>query len=216
MPMEEDPDKINDADRQIAARVYNEAEAYADTRRVSRDLNDKRTKSRKKIEEMGFRKDAYQTAIRVIKDLLPREQKDFMRDLSTFLKILGGRQADLFPEEALKAAKREEKRKAAAAENKPKTRAQADAKSDKNPKSDPKRGGAGKAVPETFSTSTADGDALIKEVAAKKATEAAGAGSDANAAEQAEGDAVLAAGLPETRKSQSQQAAEKLEAAKLN
>ena len=188
MPMNENPDEINNPDRQIAARVYNEAEAYAETRRASRDLNDKRTTSRKRIEEMGFRKDAYQAAIRVIKDLTPREQKDFMRDLQTFLKILGGRQADLFPDEALKAAKREEKRKQAAAEEKAKS-----GRSPDHPRSNPKSGGAGKAKP----------------------AESPATGTSEDEAEQAAGAAVLDAGLPETKKSQSAQAAEKLAAAKL-
>lgn len=200
--MNENPDEINNPDRQIAARVYNEAEAYAETRKVSKDLNEKRTKSRKNIVEMGFRKDAYQVAIRVVKDLTPREQKDFIRDLQTFLKILGGRQADLFPEEALKAAKREEKRKEKAAEDKARA-----GRSPDHPRSDPAAGGAGKPAAHPAAAkakakgkakdakpkpdlkvvggngTSADGDQMIKDVVARK---------EAERLEQEQGEKVLA------------------------
>lgn len=214
MPMNDNPDEINDAERQIQARLYQEAQGYAETRKESAVLNKKRATSRKKIEEMGFRTDAYQVGIRIVKDLSDRERKDFMRDLKLVVDVLGKRQADLFPDEALKAAKREEARKA---ENKPKSKAAADAKSDASKRSDPKSGGAGKKrngvpaePPSTLKETVASGDAMIDEVAARRQAQAA--------AEQEEGARALdrIRNPPAEPKSQSQLSAEKLEAAKLN
>lgn len=200
MAMEEDPAKINDADRQIQARLYEQAQSYAETRVQSRKLNKQRAESRAKIMEMGFRSDSYQTGIRIIKDLSARERDDFMRDLNLILKVLGSRQADLFPEEALKAAKREEQRKA---ENQPKPPAEADAKSDANPRSNPAKGGAGK--------KKADKNPPVASVPPTEAELTAAAAQAAT--EQQEGDQALNAGLSATKKAQSKQAADKLAAA---
>lgn len=187
MPMEQDPDKINDADRQIEAKVYKQAQDYAETRVESRELNERRNEGRKEIVKMGFRKDAYQSAIRIIKDLTPREQADYMRDLKTFLKILGAKQADLFPEEHLRNIKREEDRKQREKEAKSSA-----GRSPDHPRSDPKSGGAGKPKAKKDAKKSTG-----NVVPMKRPTEAA-----ANeAAEQAEGEAVL---------SQSELAAKKL------
>lgn len=231
MPMEDNPEVINDADRQIQSRLYTEAQAYAETRKESAVLNKTRATSRKKVDEMGFRTDAYQTAIRIVKDLSDRERADFMRDLKTIVGVLGKRQAELFPEEALKAAKREEQRKQKAAEEKA-----AAGRSPDHPRSDPASGGAGKAKggrkPKDDRTpaqkaadraeaasaakagASADGDQMIKDVAARKANEAA---------EQQEGNAAFQSGIPSvapaepaTPKSQSEIAAAARATAGLN
>lgn len=226
--METDPSKINDADRQIQGKVYEEAQKYAETRTKSRALNKERAASRAKIDEMGIRTDAYQTGIRLIKDLSVGERADFMRDLNLILGVLGKRQSDLFPEEALKAAKREEDRKKKAQEEKT-----AAGRLPDHPRSDPAKGGAGK---------TAEPAAPSKVVQLKpgEATKAGAAASDAalqasikavSEREAADGEEVLSQAptssqlpdeLPpdppssETKLSQSAQAAQRLEAAKLN
>lgn len=220
MPMEDDPNLMNDADRQIEANLYTEAQKYAETRIESRSLNEKRATSRKKVEQMGFRKDAYQVGIRIVKDLSTRERSDFMRDLQLITKVLGKRQADLFPEEALKAAKREDDRKRELAEAKA-----AEGRSPDHPRSDPKKGGAGKAKASAAGPAEPSGgkDPIAEAMAAKMANDR-GASSTASGeaakkaaeTEQREGDDVLSAGLQETKQAQSKIASDRLAKAGLN
>lgn len=222
--LETDPDKINDADRQIEARIFKEGESYSASHKRSRTENKTRAESRARIKEIGMRTDAYQVGVRIVKDLSAREREEFLRDLNLVVKVLGNRQQDLFPEEALRAAKREKLRQEEEAKAEAERKKQAE--SDKpGSRSDPNAGGA---KPQTGT----DGkpwpdDAQI----------AANANGDAPAppnppSEQDEGAAVLAGGLPNTaaaqeaakaeapapgkKKSQSAQAAEALAAAKLN
>ena len=220
MPMEMDPDKINDSDRYVESKLLEQTEIYAASRVRSRKENEIKATSRKRVADLGLRTDAYQIGIRLVKDLTEGERADFMRDLGLVLKVLGARQADLFPDEVLKAEKRAQKardREAKAGRSK----AELDAASDSNPKSDPAAGGAGKRgrkakgegskAPQTAGEAPKGddddgetGDELIARAAAEKNAEL----------EQKEGGVLLEnAGKP---KSQSQISAEKLEAAKLN
>lgn len=191
--MEFDPEKINDADRQIEATIFKQGQDYADRNQRSKVENKGRAESRAKIREIGMDPNAYATAIRLIKDKSPEELKAWKRDFDLTLKVMGTRQKELFPEEALKAEKREADRKAKKAEAKAKTREEVDANADANPRSDPASGGAGRPSEEDMSKAAAAVDP-----------------------EQAEGDAALKAGLPKTRKAQSAVAKEKLEAAKFS
>lgn len=136
--MELDADKINDPDRMRIKRIEAEAEAYASSRDRSRAENKRRADSRERILKSGIRTDAFQVGIKLIKDLSERERADFMDDLRLMLKTLGGKQADLFPEEAIRAAKREEKRKEEEAAKKKADGSENDNKS----RSDPNKGGA--------------------------------------------------------------------------
>lgn len=110
--LESDPDKINDLDRVMESRILESGNAYSASHRRSRDENRVRAGNRAKIKDMGMRTDAYQVGVRIVKDLTESERKDFLRDLNLVVKVLGSRQQELFPEEALKAATREAKRKA--------------------------------------------------------------------------------------------------------
>ena len=141
--MEDDPDKINDPDRQLAAKVVAKGKEYHESRVRSRDENAIKAKGRKEIADLGFRTDAYQHSLRVSRDLTPKEQKDYVRDFRFFLKVFGDNQADLWPEEAAKAAARAQKRAAKAAKAKESDIDRERRLAADSPRSDPARGGAG-------------------------------------------------------------------------
>lgn len=139
--MEDDPDKINDADRALEAHILKAGESYAESTIRQRAENKRRAENRKRISDLGIRTDAYQTAIKLVKDLTDSERKDFIRDLRLVTKVLGARQADLFPDEKIKAEKRVEKAKERAAK-KPRGKDELDAATNANPRSNPATGGA--------------------------------------------------------------------------
>lgn len=194
----------------IQSTVIEVAEQYADSIKRSRTENKKRAKGRAKIDELGVRTDAFQHGLRLVKDLTISEQKQYLRDLKMVISVVGQRQMELFPEDALRNKKREEDRMAKEAE----ARTKAGVDSDTNPRSDPKRGGAGKgksqaskAAPKGPAATKAA--ALVKAAASKTAT---GPGSEPGKMmsqveqdEQAEGAAILEGAKP---KSQSAIAAE--------
>ena len=90
---------------------------------------------------MGISTHAYQIAIKVVKDLTESERRDWLRDFQMVVKVLGGRQKELFPEEALRAEKRAQRQKEKAA-GKPRDKGELDAQTDANRRSDPNAGGA--------------------------------------------------------------------------
>jgi len=148
MAMEDDPDLINDPDRQLEAKAFQQAEKYQASRVRSRNENKVKADGRKEIEKLGFDTDAYQVSLRVARDKTPAEQRKWVRDLKFFLKIFGNKQQELWPEDAAKAEarakrKREKAAKAAAAAGK-ETPEQQERRlaADTNPRSDPNRGGA--------------------------------------------------------------------------
>ncbi len=189
MALEMNPEFVNDADRQLEARILESGNSYAAANAESKKLNKKRAEVRAKIKEMGVRTDAYQTAIHIIKDLTPEEGKVFLSDLEMLVRILGAKQQDLFAEEQVKAQKRVEKAQAKAA-GKPRTPEEIDAANQDNPRSDPNSGGA---KPQTPPDPPSDPNP---------------------SGEQEEGDKVLEAQAPVM--SQSQKAAKKRAAAGLN
>lgn len=160
MALDMNPDHINDADRQLEARIIASGNGYAADNAESKELNKSRTKRRGEIKEMGFRTDSYQTAIHVLKDLTPEEGKVFMRDLQTFLRILGAKQQDLFPDEQLRAAKRVERAQNKKA-SKPRSKEELDAATNENARSDPNAGGAKPAVDND--AEQAEGEAALTE-----------------------------------------------------
>lgn len=195
-------------DMQIDSTLIKLAEQYASCDRRSADINEERATIRENAEKLGIPSKSFQHAVGMTKHMSKGERRDYQVGVNRVLKAIGDRQGELYPAEFERANKRDEAKKA---ENKPKTKAEKDARSDANPKSDPKRGGTGNAKPALAvvppSGDSTDGDQLIKDVAARK---------EAERLEQEAGANALDAGLPETKKSQSQQSAEKLEAAKLN
>lgn len=239
--MTENPDEINDADRHVQQVIFNEGQDYAERNKASKIANKARADSRERIKQIGIRTDAYGLAIKHIKDLSPREQAEWLEHYILVMKTMGKRQAELFPEEALKIAKREADRKKREDDAKKKaaeesTRRGVDA--DTNPRSDPKNGGAGKGKTKANGvpvTKPNPADALEErkkaagirvvgtEPGEMKQPEGVQAESPPTAptppSEQDEGAAALAAGLPETtaaqveKRSQSAIAAEKVEQA---
>lgn len=139
--VEMDPDKINDHDRQIEARILKEGQDYAARNQRSKAENKGRAESRARIKELGMDTNAYATAIRLIKDKTPEELKAWRRDFELTLKIMGSKQKELFPEEQLRAEKRLERQRDAAAK-KGRSKDELDAKTDSDPRSDPNAGGA--------------------------------------------------------------------------
>lgn len=146
MPMERNPDYINEAHRQLKERVIQSGIAYAADNQESKKLNKSRSKRRADIKEMGFRTDSYQQAVYAAKNLTPSEAKDFFRDMKTIYEWLSAKQQDLFPEEQLAAQKREQRRKDKEkrdAEAKKVAESQQGVDASTNKRSDPKTGGAG-------------------------------------------------------------------------
>lgn len=190
MPMADDFVNDPDPDRQIDSTLIKLAEQYASCDRRSADINEERQTIRSNSEKLGIPSKAFQHAVGMVKHMTDGERRDYQVGVNRVLKAISDRQNDLFPVEAERNRKREDKR---AAENQPKTREEVDANADANPRSDPASGGAGRPSEEDLSKAAAAVDP-----------------------EQAEGDAALKAGLPKTRKAQSAVAKEKLEAAKLN
>jgi hypothetical protein len=163
--MNDNPDEINDPQRQIEASIDKIGERYSASHKRSRTENKERAEIRTKAKELGMRTDAFQVGVRIVKDLTDNERKDFLRDLNLVVSVLGAKQGLLFPDEALKAAAREQ-RKADKAAGKPRSAAELDAKTDTDPKSDPAAGGAQVDIEEAIAAQTArelaEGEALIE------------------------------------------------------
>ena len=201
MAMETDPAKINDMDRQLKQSIFTEGQSYAARNSRSKEENKGRAASRERIKNLGMVPQAFGQAVLVVKTKTPGEIDDYLRDFLLSIEVLRQQQADLFPEELAAALKREQLRvqKAAAI---PRTQEELDAASDGNARSAPDAGGAKPRTGRAKPTVVAGTDTLPPPVPG----------------EQAEGEAALAAGLPETaaagaKKSQSQIAQEKLDAA---
>lgn len=193
-----DPTKINDADRAIEQSIFTEGQGYAARNARSKEENKGRAAARERIKNLGMSPQAFGAAVAVVKTKTPRELEDYMRDFLLAVKVLSQKQAELFPEEAAAALKREQLREQKAAAI-PRTKEELDAASDANSRSAPDAGGAKPRKPKVV----AGTDTLPPPVPDD---------------EQAQGEAALAAGLPETtaagvKKSQSQIAQEKLDAA---
>ncbi len=163
--MTENPDEINDPQRQIEANIDKIGERYSASHKRSRTENKERADIRGRAKELGMRTDAFQVGVRIVKDLTANERKDFLRDLNLVVTVLGAKQGVLFPDEALRAAKREE-RKTEKAAGKPRTQAELDANTDNNPASNPANGGAQVDIEDAIAKATAaeqaEGAALLE------------------------------------------------------
>lgn len=212
-------DGVNgDGKTQIDETIIRLAEQYAASLRRSSEENDERTNIRANATKLGIPSKAFQQGVSMVKLMDPGERKDHQRGLKRMLSVLGDKAKDLFPEDVERQVQRAERRREAAA----KTAKEAGAETaeeqerriaaDTNPRSDPKRGGAGKKP----KAAALPPDALMADgvpMAPKgRPSEAELTAAD----EQAEGAQALAAGLPETRKAQSALAADKLAKAGLN
>ncbi len=170
MAMEMDPEKVNDeqrsADLQIENSILKAGEAYSASHRRSRTENKERASNRARIKDLGMRTDAYQVGVRIVKDLTENERKDFLRDLNLVVKVLGAKQAELFPDEALKAAKREEKQREKKAKE-GRSQEELDAATNDNPRSDPAAGGAKPQTESQAEAEQSEGDAVLDAMAPK-------------------------------------------------
>jgi hypothetical protein len=199
--MEQDPAKINDYDRQLATSIEKLGEFAAGSNQRQRDENKLRAENRAKVKELGVGTYAYQVAVKVCKDMTEGERKDFLRDLELLVRILGPKQKDLFADELIKAEAREKKRQEKESEA-GRTKAELDAKTDTDPKSDPAAGGAGKKPKGGKKKATEAVEELNRAPLASEVDPAAAQA----AAEQAEGEKLLdGAGKPKSQTEIAQQ-----------
>lgn len=238
------PDGINNVD----STVLKLAEQYQSCNVRSRELNDERKVIRENVDKLGIDPSAFTVALAMVRDKTPGERQDYQNSLNRVLGALDGKEVDLFGQADIDARNKRADKRAERDQKKGTSREQQDDKSDKNKRSNPDAGGAGKrgrgkgkaadtqaagdggegtgddddqdgpvmvTDPVTGQTRPETGDELIKRVAAQKNAEL----------EQREGGNVLnGVGTQPVdnvvdisgKKSQSQQAAEKRAAAKLN
>lgn len=231
--MTKDPEEINDpdraADQALKDLIWKMGQSYAGRNARSRTENEGRKKEREGMEAQDIDPNAFATVVRLVKAKSPRELKRWVDSFKLCMAVLGKAQADLFPEDAVRAQKREDDRKAKekAARDAARTPTELDAASDANPRSDPKSGGAGKkrgrkpkTAKEAAGAAAAEGDAMIKSAAEaiqqqNNPDEIKADNHDPLVDEQAEGASVLDSLMPDT-KSQSQEAEERRRAAGLS
>lgn len=175
-----------DADQQMDATILKLAEQYKDSLDRSAEENEERKTIRDNAEKLGIKSKAFQNGVSIVKMMSKGERTDYMRGFRRILDVLGEKQKELFPEDAERIERRLERQRAEAAKAKAEAKSSA-ADSDKNPRSDPARGGAGKKPGKSGSSPAAAvkagataSDAVLAEQIAKR-----------EAAEQAEGAAVF-------------------------
>jgi hypothetical protein len=218
MPMAEEfvnddqrDETLTDAEAQIEATLFKQGQEYAARNQRSKAENKGRAESRAAIKSLGMNPSAYAQAVKLIKDLTPGELKDWKRDFELTLKVMGSKQRELFPAEQLAAEARIQRAKDKAAKA-GRTKAEMDADSDANPRSDPTAGGAQIDLEEAIAAAPpADIGPGTYHSAPK------GQGETIEEREAAEGEQALAEAAPSIAKpkpkSQSAKAAEKSRAA---
>lgn len=187
---------MHGANMQIDDKIRKSVARTVDLMKRRKNLNDEIKEEREQMEKIGVHPRAYQDEVRNFKLYDESERSLYMASRKRMQEVLAPVEESLFSEEIAERKKKAE-RKAAKDGNKPRTPAEIDAANADNPRSDPNAGGA---KPQT-------GDWPDDQAVAER-----------DAAEQAEGDAALAAAAPETAKKQSQsaKAKAKLAAAGLN
>lgn len=111
-------------------------EQYAACDKRSSDINEERKVIRDNAEKLGIPSLHFQHAVMRAKKMTKTERMSYDENVEHIISIVEGKQAELWPEDTKRSEKREAARKA-----------EEDAKGvdpDTNPRSDPKRGGAGK------------------------------------------------------------------------
>lgn len=196
--------RVNETpDMQIDSTILKLAEERASIDRKRAELNEQARNVADNFLKLGITPAAANLAVRLVKSMTKSERNDFLTSVRRVTKVTGERQAELWPAEVARTEARVERAKEKAAKA-GRTKDELDAESDKNPRSNPKKGGAGMKA--------------VKKGAAKPRTakEAAGAAAKAGDAiinqaqqnladqEQAEGDAALKAGLPLSQSAQAE------------
>lgn len=204
-------------DVQVNKQLMKLVEQYASCDRKSAELTEERATIRENADKLGIPSKAFQEFVAKSKKFSPGELRDHNAGLARLEEAAAAEGVDVqgqFWPDNKKAAEKREKRKADAAEEANKGKAGAP-DPDKNPRSDPNKGGA---KPRTGKKGEASNVVQLQPPSGEQ-----------QQAEQQEGDAVLNGLTPEiqaaqssalnadgTPKSQSQISQEKLEAAKLN
>lgn len=152
-------------DEKIDGQIIKLAEQYASCDRRSAEINDERSTIRDNAEKLGIPSKAFQHAVGMVKHMSEGERRDYTIGVNRVVRAISGRQAELFPAEAERVRKRED---AKAAEGK--SKAELDAKTDSDPRSDPASGGAGPLVDlmteEQNAAEQAEGEAALSQAAA--------------------------------------------------
>lgn len=211
------PDGINNVD----STILKLAEQYQSCNVRSRALNEERKQIRENVDRLGITPAAFTVGLAMVRDKTAGERSDFTASLTRTLSVLDGKAVDLFGADDIAARDKRAAKRAEREAKKGTARETQDDKSDANPKSDPKRGGAGKGKktaeaepPATIAEAAKQSDAAV---AASLASVQAGEQSEgANVLDQVGGKSVDDLGTSGAPKSQSQKAAEALAAAKLN
>jgi hypothetical protein len=213
-----------EGEQQINSTIIKMAEEYAASEVRSSNENEIRANIRENAEKLGIPSSAWQSAVRKTKSMTPGERRDHDVGEQRVLSVLEDIAPTLWPDDVARNKKREDNRTTAAAEAK--TKAGVDA--DTNKRSDPNSGGAKpKTPPKDLKEASKQSEDAVKEsltaieAEKKKAPGLHVVGTEAGEmkqpplppnppGEQEEGEAALAAGLPQTneKKSQSQIAAE--------
>ena len=188
------PDNQDDADSQIDSTIIKLADQYASCDRRSAEINDERATIRDNVDKLGINPKAFVHAVAQIKQMDAGERDDYQESVVRVLSVIGDRQGELYPE-AVERIKKRQERAAEKSAKEGRTQAELDAETNANPRSDPAAGGAGREPLQPDGTAWPD-DA------------------DIAAREQQAGEEALAAAAP--KMSQSQKAAQKRAAARLD
>lgn len=227
---DDDPSNQSE-DMKLDSTILKLAGQRASIDRKRKDLNEEARQINATVDKLGIVPAAFMLGVRLVKGMDKGEQRDFLSGVRRTTRVVGERQAELWPEEAKRVQDRIQRAKDKKAKQ-PRSGDELDAKTNSNPRSDPKKGGAGKKnkpeKPEKSAPATATSeaaktsDALVKAAIAKQSGGGAGAAPGAmksvEDAEQAEGAETLAAMAPQTeaaKLSQSEIARQKMAEAKL-
>ena len=208
--------KLDNTDVKLNKSILSLVEQYATCDARSAELNDERATIRENVEKLGIPSVAFQRFVADQKKMSPGEFRDMQAGYQRLQEAAEAEGVDIqgqFWPDLKKAADKRAERKAAAEAEANKGKAGAP-DPDKNPRSDPAKGGAKPRVGKKGEAATGAVVGLDGKPLPAAETET----------EQQEGDAALKGLAPDTAaaqeaakpKSQSQIAAEKLEAAKLN
>jgi hypothetical protein len=132
------------------------AQGYAESLRRSKEENEERKTIRDNAEKLGIPSKSFQHAVSMVKLMSDGERRDYQAGIAAALAAFGDQQTSLFPEEAERIKRREER--------KAKSRAEQDAQSDANPRSNPDNGGAAPTFDETAEQE--EGEAVLSSLSA--------------------------------------------------
>jgi hypothetical protein len=129
-----------EAEQQIDSTIIKLAEQYASLEKRAKELNEEKKHIREQADKIGISSLAWQIGVKTVKLMDKGERADFQRGYKRVITVLGERQRELWPEDA----DRIQKRKDAATAKAKVTGKEGAPDPDKNPRSDPASGGAGK------------------------------------------------------------------------